>query len=305
MTGSERKYWIPDHDSPVTANYVAAAGRETQKEIMREWFFEHFDNPAENSPYESEEGGYIYIWGGPYDASEELSSEFVDIVPEDVIDELVSELNGISYEWSGKPSREEFDNLLIKDIASLTAFLHKFQYSILDINELLDAKVDSSVEICLNRLLYVNVITALETYLSDAFISTVLNSPGLMRRFIETTPEFQNEKVPVSEVFVLIEKIEKRAHEYLMDVVWHHLERVKPMYKDTLGIEFPKDRKDLFQAILVRHDIIHRNGKTKKGKEHEILQDDVRKLISIVEDFVCKIDGQLSSLKSNESSRLG
>src|SRR5574342_1202937 len=141
MTNSERKYWTPDHDSPVTADNLAKVDRETQKEIMREWFFEHFDNPAENTPYASADGGYIYIWGGPYDASEALSSEFVNIVPEDVINELVSELNNISYEWSGKPSREEFNNLLIKDIASLTAFLHKFQDSILDINELLDAKV--------------------------------------------------------------------------------------------------------------------------------------------------------------------
>ena len=88
-------------------------------------------------------------------------------------------------------------------------------------------------------------------------------------------------------------------------ISWHNLERVKPMYKNTLVIEFPTELKKLCNAIRVRHDIVHRNGKTKDGKEYEILQSDVKELISIVEDFVCKIDGQLSSLKSNESSRLG
>lgn len=244
MTDSERSYWTPDHDSHVTADNLSKADRETQKRIMRKWFLEHFDNPAENTPYESEEGGYIYIWGGPYCAREELSSEFVDIVPEDVIDELVSELNGISLEWSGKLKSEDFDDSLIKDIASLTAFLHNYQYSILDIEELLDAKVDSSLESCLNRLLYANVITACETYLSDAFIATVFASHDLMRKFIETTPEFQKEKVPVSKAFSLIEEIEERARAHLAKISWHNFERVKPMYKNTLGIEFPTDLKN-------------------------------------------------------------
>ena len=43
-----------------------------QTEAMRKWFFEHFEDPAHRTPYESREGGYQWIWGGPYDARERL-----------------------------------------------------------------------------------------------------------------------------------------------------------------------------------------------------------------------------------------
>lgn len=47
--------------------------REEQIETMRAWFLESYEDPVERTPYESREGGYIYIWGGPYYAHDELS----------------------------------------------------------------------------------------------------------------------------------------------------------------------------------------------------------------------------------------
>src|SRR5258708_27669586 len=77
--------------------------REEQKKAMKEWFFEHYTDPLDNSPYISAEGGYQYIWGGPYDARQELESEFEGIVHEDAIEELADELNDITPEWTGNP----------------------------------------------------------------------------------------------------------------------------------------------------------------------------------------------------------
>lgn len=146
-------------------------------------------------------------------------------------------------------------------------------------------------------MLYVNVITVLETYLSNAFINTVVNNPELMHRFIETTPEFQAEKVPLSEVFKAVEEVKQKARSHLIDAVWHHLDRIKPMYRATLGIEFPSDSGEIFRAILTRHDIVHRNGKMKDGKEILIGPADVTKLIGAVEKFVQHIDTQMAKVK--------
>src|SRR6266851_1816760 len=65
---------------------------EAQKEVMREWFYQHYTDPVDNTPYESAEGGYQYIWGGPYDARDELYAMFGDIVPETLIEEVVQEI---------------------------------------------------------------------------------------------------------------------------------------------------------------------------------------------------------------------
>lgn len=292
-------YLTSDLEHPICEDALRAADRETQLDVMETWFRQNFEDPAHRTPYESAEGGYIWIWGGPYDAREELGDRFSGVVPDDVIDELADKLAGECWQWAPTPSAEDYDDYLVEDIAQITEYYHNFSRAILDIEKLLGTKVDDTVASCFFRLLYVNVITALETYLSDAFINTVVNNPELMRRFIETTPEFHAEKIPLTEVFKAIEEIEPKARRYLIDVVWHHLERVKPMYRETMGIEFPSDSGVIFRAILIRHDIVHRNGKTKDGKEIPITRTDVADLIGEVEKFVQHIDTQLAEVRSN------
>jgi hypothetical protein len=51
---------------------------------MVEWFQRNFEDPVHQTPFESAEGGYIYLWGGPYDAAEELGDAFSDCDAEDI-----------------------------------------------------------------------------------------------------------------------------------------------------------------------------------------------------------------------------
>ena len=48
-------------------------------EAMKEWFWENFEDPANETPYESREGGYQWIWGGPFDARP-LAHDFMERV---------------------------------------------------------------------------------------------------------------------------------------------------------------------------------------------------------------------------------
>lgn len=84
-------------------------GRERQKEYMRHWFHQNFEDPAHETPYNSGEGGYLYIWGGPYNAHEQLFDEFGSLVSEDRIEEAANELEGEDgiYDWA--PGRDHPD----------------------------------------------------------------------------------------------------------------------------------------------------------------------------------------------------
>ncbi|EHK9084607.1 DUF4935 domain-containing protein [Vibrio parahaemolyticus] len=77
---------------------------------MEMWFYSNYADPADVCPFESREGGYQYIWGGPYDAEEELISEFGGYVKDSVIDKLVSKLNDVCSEWSGCPEEPDPDD---------------------------------------------------------------------------------------------------------------------------------------------------------------------------------------------------
>jgi hypothetical protein len=197
---------------------------------------------------------------------------------------------------------QDYDDCVINDIATITEYRANFNNAITDIKKLLDTSIDSTVENCFYRLLYANIITALETYLSDAFINTVLSNPSLVRRLVESTLEFKKEKITVADVYKTIEGIEVKARKYLADFLWHNLAAVRGMYKDTLNINFPNNMGAVYQAILTRHDIVHRNGKDKSGEEKVICRQDVTNLIAEIDALVQRVDSSLNELKSESSS---
>lgn len=69
-------------------------GEYTIDELI-EWFFDNYEDPANGVPYE---GGYIYIFGGPYDAWDELSAQFPD-ASEELIQEAVEVITRKGVEW--------------------------------------------------------------------------------------------------------------------------------------------------------------------------------------------------------------
>lgn len=84
--------------------------REERVEAMVEWFRDNFEDPAEHTPHESAEGGYQYIWGGPYDALDQISSTFPE-AEQDEIEEAVDEIqsDGI-YDWAPSDGRVQPDD---------------------------------------------------------------------------------------------------------------------------------------------------------------------------------------------------
>jgi hypothetical protein len=284
QTGTERKVrWYTLKDGKrISSRHLGEAERDDQLDAMRRWFHRNYEDPVESCPHDSGEGGYQYIYGGPFDAHEELDAEFGGVVDDEVIEELASDLDDISPNWSGNSNKfdADLDDYLFRSSAESLCQGDAFQQSALNIERLMEVKVEAADRQCMLRLLYVNVITALETYLSDKFISSVNADEKLLRKFVETTPEFKNQRVPLSEVFGTHENMKRRVQEHLVDVVWHRLDKVEPMFHDTLDIAFPPDMKELHKALMVRHDCVHRNGKTKDGEERLLSESDIKALLS-------------------------
>jgi hypothetical protein len=79
--------------------------REEVVALMVEWFFDNFEDPVENTPWDGETGGYVYIWGGPYDASIELEGAFGDAATEQALEEAIAEIEGKGWEWAPSDRR--------------------------------------------------------------------------------------------------------------------------------------------------------------------------------------------------------
>jgi hypothetical protein len=289
-----KKYW-EDADESISRSDLASADRDLQLEVMEIWFREKYEDPAERTPYESAEGGYIWIYGGPFSAQDELEEEFGGAIPNEIIQTLAEILTSECYEWTRTPTQEDYDDFTFDDIVQSSAFHDSFSGALTDIRTLLEIDISVATTNCLNKLLFINVITSLETYLSDAFIKTVMSDYTLIRRFVETTPEFKKDRVSVADIFKEMDEIKDRIQEYLIGVVWHNLDRVIPMYRDTLSVGFPEEIGVVFRAIHTRHDLVHRNGKNRKGQIINVSRADVLELISVAESLIGHLDRQLTS----------
>jgi hypothetical protein len=60
--------------------------------VMAEWFLSNFEDPVHRTPWD--EGEYVFIWGGPYNAYEEITNAFGDVATEQAIAAAVSLVEG-------------------------------------------------------------------------------------------------------------------------------------------------------------------------------------------------------------------
>ncbi|MBI9086696.1 MAG: hypothetical protein JEZ11_24075 [Desulfobacterales bacterium] len=286
----KQTYFHIDSDQQISIEELKNEDKEFQIEVMKEWFSRFFENPVESTPYETKEGGYQYIWGGPYNAKEELENEFSGIVSEEAIEELVEELETESYEWSGIPSDEHYDDYYYDVIAANTESHGTLTKSLNNIRKLLYSDISEDLHNFLNMMLYVNIITTLETFLSDSFIGAVIGNDQLIRAFVKSNTDFADKKVSLNDIFDRIDSLENEVRSYLLDLIWHNLAKVGKIYKHTLNIDFPQNMKNLYEAVAKRHDIVHRSGMTKSGDQIVVTKDEIEILMDKVRAFADHID---------------
>jgi hypothetical protein len=113
------RYITRDEPEGLSVEAVSTMELDEQRDFLRRWFLTHYEDPANETPYESAEGGYIYIWGGPYDAHEVLWENFEGVVPDDIIDAVADPLSQDMPDWApvykGEPEHEEQSKENVRD----------------------------------------------------------------------------------------------------------------------------------------------------------------------------------------------
>jgi len=173
-------------------------------------------------------------------------------------------------------------------------YLEKFRFELNNLEALNSLKIPDEVLLAiLHRQLFISVIGAMETFLSDAFINLTDENHEYFKNFIKTHPDFKKRKFELREIFEEYENIKVTAKKVMLDTIYHNLPTVSQMYKDTFEIEFP-EIKPIYQFVLKRHDLVHRNGKTKEGDIIETDEKAIQDLIDEMRIFVNEICAKLN-----------
>ena len=172
-------------------------------------------------------------------------------------------------------------------------YLQKFRDEIKNLKALNNLELqDDVLKGILTRQLYISVIGTMETFLADAFINLTNDNEEYFRNFIETHPEFKKRKFELREIFEEYDKIKETAKIIMLDTIYHNLRIVSLMFKDTFKIEFPSIS-EVYECVLKRHDLVHRNGKTKEGDPVDTDETAVNELIIKVSFFIDEISEKL------------
>jgi hypothetical protein len=187
------------------------------------------------------------------------------------------------------------DRDYIDAVASNVNFFQTFSDEITSLKLLNTIRITNTKALStLQRQIYIGTITCLETFLSDALINIVLSNEEFLKSFFSSY-DFKEKKLEMKGLYVYAQKVEEIAKNELLEVRYHNLSKVSAIYKAVLKIDFPQFHK-VAKAISTRHDLVHRNGKTKDGDDVYIDRDVVDAVIIEVEDFISEINQELEKI---------
>jgi hypothetical protein len=91
-------------------------GQAAQLEFMEAWFREYYEDPVNEAPRSEPE--YHFVYGGPYNAYDELWNEFEALVLDDRIQELAKKLEFECIEWApAEQKRQELGSVADETVA--------------------------------------------------------------------------------------------------------------------------------------------------------------------------------------------
>lgn len=278
-----------DVEGPFDPNdhWLQSAEEEHQLIAMRAWFYARYCDPAQDTPYNGREGGYLFVDGGPYNPFIELYERFGgivnDILIERVVDEMVQEVGD---QWA--PIRRElpddYDERFDLDLVDADEPLRRIRKRLADCRQVLDLQGGAEAVALARRLVFGAVIGVLESFLWELSQHWIEASDDALRGCVTKLPAIRDEQIKLGDVFERHENIRAHVKGYLQNTVWHRWDKVGAIYKSGLGITLPS-LKVFDDALVTRHDIVHRSGRTKDGEEVDVSNAEIEDLSRAVTRF--------------------
>lgn len=219
---------------------------------------------------EDEDSGYI---------------EIEEVDKKDILETITYDYGLYSYE------EDQVDAILRSDNS-----IKRFEQEIDSLRELNLQVFDKKThENTIRRLIFSGGITCLEDYLSSTLIKEVIQDEIYFKNFVKTYKRINNRKFELGNIYDQLDNLYDLVKKELLDVIYHDLPKVRGMYKDSLGIIFPPIE-NLMKYIQTRHDIVHRNGKTKESKFISLKKEDIELHLNEIQKFVNDIEKQIEKI---------
>ncbi|MGX9785870.1 hypothetical protein [Janthinobacterium lividum] len=195
-------------------------------------------------------------------------------------------------EWMYSSAATQPYGVFVNSYSHLTGILGEY-------GEHGNARLAHSASI-IRRMVLAQVIVSLEVYLGDTLLKAVMKNQDAIIRLIAEDKVLAAKTFPLSEIAQKDNFVHETVHAHLESILYHNLVKVSIIYKIALKVDIwpSKDIKNtLYAAVKMRHDCVHRDGRTKEGEELTITQAYVSSILEATHTFVKHIKNELDALE--------
>ncbi len=276
---SKSEYYMPYAESYIRVEQFHLYEKDDLIEMIHYWFNENHINPAENCPVDS--GEYIYIYGGPIRPEEALNEEFEGIIGEGILYDALEQLpdNDDDYSllpdinWSDYTATDPYSifNEHIDDIRKLSAVHNN----------------DLQIQQKYLGMLFSNTVTTFEIFISDTLVQSLHENTELRNKFLNSV----NIKPIIKERLISeYEKYWSEIVEIIYSITFSNSKKLINNFCDIQNIQISKiNIQELEKVSVTRNDIMHRNGKNKKGEERPTDESALEWCIGTILDIVREV----------------
>lgn len=312
------RYNDPDNSGKThTRTDVRKLAKARQLKVMRRWFFENYEDPANSVPYCSAEGGYLWASGyGPFSASDALQSEFSGLVKDEVIFSLAGELDNICWDWAYTSKKlqelgfyDDADAALDPNVPEDALYIR-----LENLTKLLAEvkKLPADQQQFQLMMIFSFCITTLECFLSGTFTKVVLNDEAKKAKYLSENRTLKEQKISLPELHKLGDGVMTRISDHIKgtitDTTFHNLKIVPALYKKVLDVDFDIKKiggvGDLIPLVEKRHHFVHRGGIDKDGNLVTTDVAEVKKLLNRIRKMCKAIHAVLNKPQKTSSVKL-
>lgn len=272
-------------------SWLRTARRAEQLVAMRGWFHARYCDPAHETPYIGREGGYFFVNGGPFNPSTELHQRFGGVIDDVLIEQVVEEMfTEVGHQWA--PAwycpPDDYDERFDLERVDADEPLRRVRKRLAECAQVLELEGGTGGVVLARSLVFGAIIGVLESFLWEIAQHWIESSEDALRSCVTRLPAIRDQQIKLGDIFVRHESIRDLVKGHLQNTVWHRWDKVSAIYDKGLGIALPSMK--IFGAALVkRHDIVHRSGRTKAGEYVNISVSEIEVLSQHVERFAAEV----------------
>ncbi|AKF40327.1 TPA: hypothetical protein ACVBYD_004101 [Yersinia enterocolitica] len=155
--------------------------------------------------------------------------------------------------------------------------------------------------ITLRKMKYSYLVTLLEAYLGEAIQSIVVSDKRFLRNAICNVDKLSDLNIKLKDIYIENMALNKTIS-LLNDTLYHRIPTVIKLYENIIGIKLNLEVNEIEKIMLLRHDIVHRNGKDKNGNTLDVSIETLNHAINEVSGFSAIIHHSLDKAISKINS---